>query len=128
LVDADRLIQTLTNLISNAVKFSPPDSRVHVSCWLRDAQVRFEVSDEGRGIPAENLESIFGRFAQVDASDSREKGGTGLGLAICRSIVEQHGGRIWAQSEPGQGATFSFVLPAPGTGSPVQPGGTGGSR
>ena len=100
-VDADRIIQTLTNLISNAVKFSPPDSSVHVSCSLRDAQVRFEVSDEGRGIPAENLDSIFGRFAQVDASDSREKGGTGLGLAICRSIVEQHGGRIWAQSEPG---------------------------
>jgi len=79
--------------------------------------VLFEVSDEGRGIPAENLDSIFGRFAQVDASDSREKGGTGLGLAICRSIVDQHGGRIWAQSEPGQGATFSFVLPAPGTGA-----------
>jgi len=114
-VDADRIIQTLTNLISNAVKFSPPDSSVHVSCLLRDAEVLFEVSDDGRGIPAENLDSIFGRFAQVDASDSREKGGTGLGLAICRSIVEQHGGRIWAQSEPGQGATFSFVLPAPGT-------------
>ncbi len=116
-VDADRIIQTLTNLISNAVKFSPPDSSVHVSCSRRDAEVLFEVSDEGRGIPAEKLESIFGRFAQVDASDSREKGGTGLGLAICRSIVDQHGGRIWAHSEPGQGATFSFVLPAPGTGA-----------
>ncbi len=120
-VDADRIIQTLTNLLSNAVKFSPPHSSVHVSCALRDEQVLFEVSDEGRGIPAENLDSIFGRFAQVDASDSREKGGTGLGLAICRSIVDQHGGQIWAHSEPGQGATFSFVLPAPGTGAASDP-------
>ncbi|MFN2521588.1 MAG: sensor histidine kinase, partial [Candidatus Limnocylindria bacterium] len=85
--DADRIIQTLTNLISNAVKFSPPQSSVRVSCSRRDTEVRFEVSDEGRGIPVEHLESIFGRFAQVDTSDSREKGGTGLGLAICRSIV-----------------------------------------
>ncbi len=111
--DADRIIQTLTNLIGNAVKFSPPDSSVHVSCSARAEEVLFQVTDQGRGIPTENLESIFGRFQQVDASDSREKGGTGLGLAICRSIVEQHEGRIWAQSTPGYGSTFSFALPAP---------------
>ena len=111
--DGDRVIQTLTNLISNAVKFSPPASSVRVSCSRRDGEVLFEVSDEGRGIPAENVETVFGRFQQVDASDSREKGGTGLGLAICRSIVDQHGGRIWAHSVPGHGATFSFLLPAP---------------
>ncbi|MGI8573001.1 MAG: response regulator [Solirubrobacteraceae bacterium] len=113
MADPDRVIQTLTNLIGNAVKFSPPGSRVQVSCSHRDGEILFVVSDEGRGIPADQLDAIFGRFAQVDASDSREKGGTGLGLAICRSIVEQHGGRIWAQSAPGQGATFSFGLPAP---------------
>jgi hypothetical protein len=73
----------------------------------------FRVTDRGRGIPIDRLETIFERFQQVDASDSREKGGTGLGLAICRSIIEAHGGRIWAQSNPGHGSTFSFVVPAP---------------
>ncbi|MEG3894563.1 ATP-binding protein [Microcoleus sp. SVA1_B6] len=71
----------------------------------------FQVSDRGRGIPADKLELIFGRFQQVDASDSREKGGTGLGLAICRSIVERHGGKIWAESILGEGSTFCFTLP-----------------
>ena len=71
----------------------------------------FQVRDQGRGIPADKLESIFERFQQVDASDSRDKGGTGLGLAICRSIVQQHGGKIWAESEDGEGSTFSFTLP-----------------
>ena len=72
----------------------------------------FEVSDQGRGIPQDKIESIFGRFQQVDASDSRLKGGTGLGLAICRSIVEQHGGLIWARSRVGVGSVFAFNLPA----------------
>jgi PAS domain S-box-containing protein len=71
----------------------------------------FQVADRGRGIPPEKLDSIFGRFQQVDASDSRSKGGTGLGLAICRSIIEQHGGYIWAESLWGEGSTFSFILP-----------------
>jgi len=69
------------------------------------------VRDQGRGIPPAQLETVFDRFQQVDASDSREKGGTGLGLAIARSIVEQHGGRIWAESVEGEGATFSVALP-----------------
>jgi signal transduction histidine kinase len=73
--------------------------------------VFFAVADDGKGIPADKLSSIFERFQQVDASDSREKGGTGLGLAICRKIVEHHGGRIWVDSELGVGSTFSFVLP-----------------
>lgn len=110
--DPDRVLQTLTNLISNAVKFSEPGASVRVSCAPGDGEVLFEVSDEGRGIPAKSLESIFERFQQVDASDSREKGGTGLGLAICRTIVDHHGGRIWVDSVPGRGSTFSFVLPA----------------
>jgi PAS domain S-box-containing protein len=113
--DPDRMLQTLTNLISNAVKFSPPGSTVRVSSVRRDHEVLFRVSDEGRGIPADKLETVFERFQQVDASDSREKGGTGLGLAICRTIVERHGGRLWAESKVGAGSTFSFVLPAQAT-------------
>jgi PAS domain S-box-containing protein len=114
--DPDRLVQTLTNLLGNAVKFSPRGSTV----WLRVARVNhdllFSVQDQGRGIPREKVVSIFERFRQVDASDSRKKGGTGLGLAICRSIVQQHGGRIWAESEgEGLGSTFFFTLPAPNT-------------
>ena len=69
------------------------------------------VKDKGRGIPTDKIESIFGRFQQVDASDSRQKGGTGLGLAICRSIVQQHEGQIWAESILGKGSTFFVALP-----------------
>jgi PAS domain S-box-containing protein len=107
----DAIVQTLTNLLSNAIKFSPADSTIHLSAQNQTDFVLFQVSDRGRGIPADKLELIFGRFQQVDASDSREKGGTGLGLAICRSIVEQHGGKIWAESILGEGSTFCFTLP-----------------
>ncbi|MEG4271821.1 MULTISPECIES: PAS domain S-box protein [unclassified Microcoleus] len=107
----DAIVQTLTNLLSNAIKFSPADSTIHLSAENQTDFVLFRVSDRGRGIPADKLELIFGRFQQVDASDSREKGGTGLGLAICRSIVERHGGKIWAESILGEGSTFCFTLP-----------------
>lgn len=110
--DPDRILQALINLVHNAVKFSPAGSTVRVSAERRDGEVLFSVTDQGRGIPGDKLELVFGRFQQVDASDSRQKGGTGLGLAICRSIVSQHGGRIWAESAPGEGSTFSFTLPA----------------
>jgi signal transduction histidine kinase/CheY-like chemotaxis protein/CHASE1-domain containing sensor protein len=110
-VDPDRIIQTLTNLLSNAVKFCPPGGTVWLTAERRRAEIRFEVRDQGRGIPNDKIESIFGRFQQVDASDSRDKGGTGLGLAISRSIVEQHGGKIWAESREGEGSTFFFTLP-----------------
>jgi signal transduction histidine kinase len=73
--------------------------------------VTLSVIDSGRGIPADKLEVIFGRFQQVDATDSRQKGGTGLGLAICREIVQQHSGRIWAERNPVRGSTFRFFLP-----------------
>ncbi len=73
--------------------------------------VTFEVKDQGQGIPANQLETIFERFQQVDSSDSRKKGGTGLGLTICRQIIEEHGGKIWAQSCLGKGSTFFFTLP-----------------
>lgn len=110
LADPDRVIQTLTNLLSNAIKFSPRGGAVSVRVECHDAHLLVQVDDEGRGIPADKLESIFERFGQVDATDSRNRGGTGLGLAICRSIVQQHGGRIWAEST-GHGSTFSFTLP-----------------
>ena len=109
--DPDRIIQTLTNLVGNAIKFSPRSTTVEVSAQLEGDHVRFAVEDHGQGIPADQLETVFERFQQVDASDSRAKGGTGLGLAICRTIVEQHGGRIWAESVLGAGTTFSFTLP-----------------
>ena len=109
--DPDRVIQTLTNLIGNAIKFSPRSATVEVSAQVEGDHVRFAVEDHGPGIPADQLETVFERFRQVDASDSRAKGGTGLGLAICRTIVEQHGGRIWAESVLGEGTVFSFTLP-----------------
>jgi PAS domain S-box-containing protein len=110
--DADRILQTVTNLLSNAIKFSLPGGEIHLSAHeITPGEATLEVRDSGRGIPADKLEHIFGRFQQVDASDARVMGGTGLGLAICRSIVTQHGGRIWAESELGQGARFLFTLP-----------------
>jgi PAS domain S-box-containing protein len=109
--DPDRLLQVLTNLLSNSIKFSPPNSSVSVMLRPGVTGVTLSVIDHGRGIPAEKLESIFGRFQQVDASDSRQKGGSGLGLAICRTIVRQHSGRIWAERNPVRGSTFRVFLP-----------------
>ena len=110
--DCDRILQTLNNLISNAIKFSPPESEIRLTAKnLDENEALIEVMDQGRGIPEDKLENIFDRFRQGDASDSRISGGTGLGLAICRSIVTQHGGRIWATSTPGEGTTVHFTLP-----------------
>jgi two-component system sensor histidine kinase VicK len=110
--DPDRILQTLNNLISNAIKFSPEGSEIHLTARnIDENEALIEVRDQGRGIPADKLEHIFDRFQQGDASDSRAMGGTGLGLAICRSIVNQHGGRIWATSAPDQGTIFYFTLP-----------------
>jgi two-component system, OmpR family, sensor histidine kinase VicK len=113
LADEDRILQVLNELIGNAIKFSPPKTRIHLAAESTSAiEVRFVVEDQGNGIPPEKLERIFDRFQQGDASDTRALGGTGLGLALCRSIVEQHGGRIWAESTPGKGSRFLFTLPA----------------
>jgi PAS domain S-box-containing protein len=109
--DPDRLLQVLTNLLSNAIKFSPANSTVSVMLRPGVTGVTASVIDHGRGIPPDKLEAIFGRFQQVDASDSRQKGGTGLGLAICRTIVLQHSGRIWAERNPLRGSTFRIFLP-----------------
>ena len=125
--DPDRILQTLTNLLSNAIKFSPRGGTVWLTAEHQGDEMRFRVEDQGRGIPAVMFESIFERFQQVDASDSREKGGTGLGLAICRSIVQQHGGKIWAESAETRGSTFTFTLPTAADGEwpprAVAPGG-----
>ncbi len=109
--DADYILQALTNLLSNAIKFSTPGDTVWLTAEAGQDEAIFRVRDEGQGIPADHLERIFERFQQVDSSDSRKKGGTGLGLTICRKIIEQHGGRIWAESTLGHGSTFSFTLP-----------------
>jgi PAS domain S-box-containing protein len=111
--DGDRLVQVLVNLLSNAVKFSERGSSVEVTAETRNGAGLVRVVDHGRGIPADALGRLFQRFTQVEASDSRQKGGTGLGLAICKVIVEQHGGEIGVESEPGRGSTFWFKVPLP---------------
>jgi PAS domain S-box-containing protein len=108
--DPDRMVQVLTNLLSNAVKFSSEAGHVRITATTYGQRVCFSVTDSGRGVPADKLDSIFERFQQVDRSDARAKGGAGLGLAICRSIVQQHDGRIWAESTLGQGSTFYVEL------------------
>jgi PAS domain S-box-containing protein len=119
----DAIVQTLTNLLSNAIKFSPANSTVSVKVEVVEAReevrenitplpyILFSIHDRGRGIPADKLETIFGRFQQVDVQDSQKKRGTGLGLAICKSIVQQHQGQIWVESLLGAGSTFYFTLP-----------------
>lgn len=111
IMDGDRIIQVLVNLISNAVKFSPEGSTVTVRALPKDGNVEFFVIDQGRGIPKEMLTAVFERFKQVTKTDATEKGGTGLGLAICKAIVECHGGQIGVDSEVGKGTTFWFTLP-----------------
>ena len=118
--DLDRLEQVLGNLVENAIKYGRGKGTVTVGARAVDGgQVEVFVKDDGPGIPPEALERLFERFYRVDKARSREQGGTGLGLAIVKHIVQSHGGRVWATSELGHGATFSFVLPE-GTGA-LQP-------
>jgi signal transduction histidine kinase len=111
LVDADRIVQALTNLLGNALKYTAPGGRVWLRAEVIGEEVRFEVGDTGRGIPAEALDGIFEKYQQVAPADAREKGGAGLGLAIARAIVERHDGRIWAESTLGAGSRFFIALP-----------------
>ncbi|MEN9205518.1 MAG: ATP-binding protein, partial [Thermostichales cyanobacterium DRC_bins_46] len=109
--DPQRLTQVITNLLSNAAKFSPPGETVTLHLTYRDPYVRLEVIDRGPGIPVEFQGRIFQRFAQADSSSTRKKGGTGLGLSICKAIMERLQGEIGFESLPGQGTTFYVHLP-----------------
>jgi PAS domain S-box-containing protein len=109
--DADRLLQVMANLLSNAAKFSPRGGVVEVAVSRAAGEARVAVTDHGRGIPSEFQGRVFEKFAQADSSSTREKGGTGLGLSISRAIVERHRGRIGFTSEPGVATIFFFDLP-----------------
>jgi two-component system phosphate regulon sensor histidine kinase PhoR len=115
MADPDAMNQVFGNLIENALKYAKSGKRILVGARLLDNEVEFTVEDFGPGIAFEHLERIFERFYRIDKARSRESGGTGLGLAIVKHIVQAHGGRIWAESELGEGATFHFTLKlAPG--------------
>jgi signal transduction histidine kinase len=109
--DSRRIEQLVENLIENAEKYSPEATPVRVSVWQQDGEAHITVKDDGIGIPASDLPRIFERFARASNVDDRKFHGMGLGLYICRGIVEEHGGRIWADSEVGKGSTFHVALP-----------------
>jgi len=118
LVSADQglIDRVLTNLVSNAIRYSPRGKSVSIACEELEGFARISVTDEGQGIPVEELSSVFERFRQAKSGGAKDKGGSGLGLAICKSIIEMHGGKIWAVSpgtllERGSGSTFYFTLP-----------------
>jgi PAS domain S-box-containing protein len=111
LADRDRAVQILVNLLSNAVKFSPPGQRVLLRARSEGQLVCFTVQDWGRGVASEHQPQLFQKFQQLDSSATRTVGGTGLGLAISKALVEEQGGRIWLESQPGEGSSFSFTLP-----------------
>ena len=110
--DAQRLTQVLLNLLSNALHYTPFEGRITVAARQVAGQVQVSVQDTGEGIPADELSLVFERFYRTDRARSRDTGGSGLGLTIARSLVEAHGGRIWAHSREGAGSTFTFAMPA----------------
>jgi len=107
-LDHARILQVLANLVGNAIKFTPSGGSVVVRFERTEQELRFAVRDTGRGISADQLESIFERFHQIEKRDGR---GVGLGLYISKCIVQGHGGRIWVESRPGEGSSFWFTLP-----------------
>ena len=118
--DRDRMTQVASNLLNNAVKYSPTGGRVTVATRADGSQLRLEVRDEGLGIPKEALETIFERYSRVDSVATKDIQGTGLGLPIVRQIVQLHGGKVWAESELGRGSVFHVVLPLAGAGGQVE--------
>jgi signal transduction histidine kinase/FixJ family two-component response regulator len=112
LIDAHRIAQVLTNLLSNAIKFSPAGGHIEVSARAAGRELRVSVRDHGDGIAQKDVPKLFRKFQQIDSGSTRKVGGTGLGLVICKGIVEQHGGEVGVETEPGKGSTFWFTLPA----------------
>lgn len=110
-IDTDKMTQVIDNILNNAIKYSPDGGKITVTMKTTDDQMILSISDQGLGIPKEDLPKIFDRFYRVDKARSRAQGGTGLGLAIAKEIVKQHSGFIWAKSEYGKGSTFTIVLP-----------------
>lgn len=110
--DPDRNRHVLTNLLSNALKFSPPDTTVEVELTHRDSVVEVAVRDHGQGIEPSDLPKLFRKFSRVGTPEQLAVEGSGLGLYISRAMVEAQGGRIWVHSEPGRGPTFAYTLPA----------------
>ncbi len=110
-VDPERVQQIITNLINNAIKFTPPQGKITVEVKILKSKVRIGVLDNGPGIPKEDLFRIFERFVQVSTSDGAKRKGIGLGLTIVKALVEKHGGEIWVESEEGKGSRFFFTLP-----------------
>jgi Amt family ammonium transporter len=109
--DQGKLRQIVLNLVSNAIKFSPENTSITIRTVLRDKHVEISVADRGIGIKAEDIPKLFQTFYQLDGSHSRKHEGTGLGLALTKKLVELHGGKVWVESEFGQGSTFVFSLP-----------------
>ena len=110
-IDTDKMTQVIDNILNNAIKYSPDGGKITVSMKTTDDQMILSISDQGLGIPKQDLPKIFDRFYRVDQARSRAQGGTGLGLAIAKEIIKQHKGFIWAKSEYGKGSTFTIVLP-----------------
>jgi two-component system sensor histidine kinase VicK len=110
-VDAKRIEQVLRNLLHNAIKYSPDGGTITVQGRGDESQLLVWVSDQGVGIPAQDLERVFERFYRVENEVTQRTRGAGLGLAVCRGVVEAHGGHIWAESAPGEGSKFYFTLP-----------------
>ncbi|HYR38879.1 MAG TPA: HAMP domain-containing sensor histidine kinase, partial [Methylomirabilota bacterium] len=108
--------QVLLNLLSNAVKFTPEGGKISLSASLSDGMAEISVADTGVGIAPEDQEAIFEEFRQVGSDYARKREGTGLGLALARRLVALHGGKLWVESEPGKGSTFTFTLPVSGHG------------
>lgn len=110
-IDTDKMTQVIDNILNNAIKYSPDGGKITVTMKITDDQMILSISDQGLGIPKQDLPRIFDRFYRVDRARSRAQGGTGLGLAIAKEIIKQHKGFIWAKSEYGKGSTFTIVLP-----------------
>jgi len=110
-IDTDKITQVIDNIISNAIKYSPDGGNIRFGFTGQDDMLKVMISDDGMGIPKENVGRIFDRFYRVDRARARSMGGTGLGLAIAREMIEAHGGKIWAESEEGHGTTIFFTLP-----------------